>query len=207
MTDPKRLVSEGYDKVADAYLQQLGFSKAKDAWTSELAIRTRPQGRILDLGCGAGIPVARGLLKAGFEVVGVDGSTRQVELARQNAPSGEFMVGDMTTVEFAEAHFDGVAAFFSILHVPRAEQSALLQRIGHWLRPGGAFVANFGVSDNPGWSGEWLGAPTFFSGFDALTNEQMVRDAGFVIERTEVLQADDEDAQFLWIVATKPDSE
>lgn len=202
--DHKRLVREGYDQVADAYLRQLGGSKTKDLWTDDLASRTRAGGRVLDLGCGAGIPVARRLLEAGFQVVGIDGSLRQIELARGNAPDGEFRVADMTTVDFPAASFDGIAAFFSILHVPRSEHAALLRSIATWLRPGGAFVASFGIGDDPGWLGDWLGAQMFFSGFGPARTEQLVRESGLAIERAEILQAEDEDAQFLWLAARKP---
>jgi SAM-dependent methyltransferase len=201
--DRKRLVSDGYDQVAETYLQRLGPSAAKDAWADDLAARTRPGGRILDLGCGAGVPVARRLLDAGFAVTGVDGSPRQIALARGNAPGAEFIVADMTALDFPAGHFDGIAAFFSILHVPRDEQPALLRSVARWLRPGGAFVASFGLGDEAGWVGDWLGAPMFFSGFDRATTERMVGDAGFAIERAEVLQAEDEDAAFLWLAARR----
>lgn len=198
----ERLVSTAYDRVGDAYLQQFGVSPAKDAWRVELARRTVPRGHILDLGCGAGVPVARDLIDAGFQVTGIDGSPRQIALACENVPGGVFIVGDMAAADFPAGHFDGVAAFFSILHVPRRDHAELMRKIARWLRPGAAFVGSFTIHDSPGWVGDWLGAPMFFNGFDDATNRQIVADAGLAIELAEVC-AEDNDAPFLWLAARK----
>jgi hypothetical protein len=45
---------------------------------------------VLDVGCGAGIPLTR-MLAETFDVTGVDISTRQIELARRNVPNARFI--------------------------------------------------------------------------------------------------------------------
>jgi hypothetical protein len=45
-----------------------------------------------------------------------------------------------------------------------------------------------------------------FSHYDAAGNRTLLADAGFVVERTEVVEQDNEDARFLWVVARKPPS-
>jgi SAM-dependent methyltransferase len=47
--------------------------------------------RVLDLGCGSGVPVARELAKRRHAVVGIDGSARQLSLARLNVSSAHFI--------------------------------------------------------------------------------------------------------------------
>jgi cyclopropane fatty-acyl-phospholipid synthase-like methyltransferase len=47
--------------------------------------------RVLDLGCGSGIPATRALVDAGHAVVGVDVSREQVERARRNVPEAEIV--------------------------------------------------------------------------------------------------------------------
>lgn len=73
--DPKQLVAAGYDNVADAYLERFGASAVRGKWFDRL-LEGLPLtgGRVLDLGCGAGVPVARDLAAWGHSVVGVDGS-------------------------------------------------------------------------------------------------------------------------------------
>jgi 2-polyprenyl-3-methyl-5-hydroxy-6-metoxy-1,4-benzoquinol methylase len=94
---------------------------------------------VLDLGCGAGVPVTCWLADRGFIVTGVDVSARQLELARMNVPAGTFLKADMTELVFAPESFDAVVAFHSIIHVPRTEHPALLESIYRWLKPEGAF--------------------------------------------------------------------
>jgi len=203
MDDPKKLVAETYDEAAEAYLLRFGDSAAKARWGQELIRRLPPDGRVLDLGCGAGVPLARSLVAKGFDVLGVDISQRQIELARANVPEARFVQAEMTSLEAPDCSFDGVAAFYSLNHLPRDDYPALLAKIRRWLRDGGTFVANFGVDNNPAWTGEWLGTQTFFSSFDAPTTVQLVEAAGFDVQEAQVEPADDEDVRFLWVVARR----
>jgi len=203
MANSKTLVALGYDKIAETYLRRYGLSEVRDRWLGELCLLLPPRARVLDLGCGAGIPVAHELVGRGFDVVGVDGSARQIELALGNVPEAEFVHADMTNIELDPVSFDAVIAFYSITHVPRQEHGMLLRRIAGWLKPGGVFVASFGAQQCDDWSGEWLGAEMYFSHYDSDANKRLIHDAGLSIERAEVVKQDNEDAQFLWIVARR----
>ena len=204
--DPKALVAAGYDVIAEAYLKRYGRSTVRDYWLNELTARLPAHARVLDLGCGAGLPVARELAARGFAVVGVDGSARQVEMARRNVAGAEFIQADLTTVDLSPAAFDAVAAFYSITHVPRDEHPALLQRIATWLKPGGLFVASMGAEPLRDHCEQWLGTRMFFSHYGADENAVLVRAAGFTIEQAEVVAQDNEDASFLWIIARRPET-
>jgi SAM-dependent methyltransferase len=139
--DFKRLAASGYDQIVDTYFEQFGHSTARARKFDELTDGLAPHGRVLDLGCGAGLPVARDLVARGFEVTAVDGSARQIERARRNVPQAQFIQADMTIIEFpACAFFDAVSGFYSITHVPRDEHAALLHRTSGWLRSGGRFL-------------------------------------------------------------------
>ena len=204
--DPKALVARGYDRIADVYLERYGVSSVRERWLRELLAATQPGERVLDLGCGAGIPVARELVLQGREVFGVDGSARQIELAHHNVPLASFRHADMTSVEFPSASFDAVSAFYSIIHVPLDEHAILLRRIATWLRPGGVLVASLGATRSANWRGEWLGTEMFFSHHDADINLRLVADAGLAVVRSELADQDNEDARFLWVLARRPSS-
>src|SRR5687768_17837657 len=122
----KEIVAAGYDRLADTYLEW-GLKVTDDPrqrMLAEFMSRLTDGARVLDLGCGAGLPSTRDLARR-FRVVGVDISPVQLELARRNVPSAEFVQGDITEVEFADSTFDGVAAFYAISHVPREEHQEL----------------------------------------------------------------------------------
>jgi cyclopropane fatty-acyl-phospholipid synthase-like methyltransferase len=201
--DPKQLVASGYDGITGSYLARYGASTVRDAWLAELLQRLPAQGgaRVLDLGCGAGIPVARALAAADHMVVGVDGSIGQISLARTNVPAAEFIHADMTAIDFPARSFAAVAAFHSIIHVPRLEHDRLLRRIAAWLKPNGLLVASLGADAAADWTGEWLGTEMFFSHYDSETNLALLRGAGFAMERSQVVDQDNEDARFLWVAA------
>src|SRR3712207_6290066 len=97
--DPQRVVFGGYDKVADIYLGRFGASAVRQRWFERLvAGLPRSGGRVVDLGCGAGVPVARDLTELGHAVIGVDGSSQQIARARRNVPRAEFIEADMCSV-------------------------------------------------------------------------------------------------------------
>lgn len=189
-SDAKKLVASGYDQIVAAYLREYGHSAVRERKLAELKHGLPSQACVLDLGCGAGVPVARELIAHGFKVTGVDISARQIEQARRNVPEAQFIEADMTTVEFPPSSFEAVVAFYSITHVPRDEHSALLRRIAGWLTSRGRFLGSFGETELDNWAGEWLGTAMFFSHHNSDVSKRLVVDAGLVIERAEVLQQD-----------------
>jgi len=69
------------------------------------------------------------------------------------------------------------------------------------------FIASFGVEDDPGGiEADWLGVDMYFSHFSARVNRRLVEEAGFVVERADVLDEpeDRHGARFLWVVAVVP---
>ena len=206
--DPKRLVAAGYDVIAPAYLEwsALRPSPVRLHYLQRAVDLIPPGADVLELGCGAGIPMTRALA-AERRVTGVDISAAQIDLARRNVPAATFLQTDMTALDFPPASFDAVVAFYSLTHVPRDEQPDLLRRIRGWLRPGGIFLGSMGADESPDEiEDDWLGVPMFFSHFGARRNRRLVEDAGLVVEeaRIRVEPEDRHDARFLWIVARAP---
>ena len=158
---------------------------------------------MLDLGCGAGIPVARELAASGHAVVGVDGSGQQIARARRNVPQATFLHADMCDVGFETASFDAVGAFYAITHVPPDRQPALVARIATWLEPGGTFVASFGTGSAGTWHGEWLGTAMAFGHLGKAETLACLARAGLRLRRAVIEEQDNEEASFLWIEAVK----
>ena len=204
-----RTVESGYDLMAEQYLatkhheDPLALTALED-----LASLLPREAAVLDLGCGAGVPVTRWLSDKGFAVTGVDISARQLDLARSYVPEATFIKADMTEVTFAPDSLDAVVAFHSIIHVPRTEHPALLERIHRWLRPEGAFLATMTLTDYEGRDDDWAGwgAPMLWSHYDGDTNVAMLREAGFGIRYAEPRTGGgtgDESETWLWVLARK----
>ena len=210
MTDErKQVVSTGYDRLADRYLQWGSAIEGdpRDRMLAAFSDRLPANARVLDLGCGAGVPSTQQLARR-FQVMGVDISRSQVELARRNVPEAEFMLGDVSELELPEDAFEGAVALYAVSHLPREQHGQLFVDVFRWLVPGGLFLATLGATDSPDWTGEWLGEQMFFSSHDADVNRQLMRAAGFnlIVDEIAVTHEPEGDVSFLWVIGQKPGS-
>src|SRR5258706_9469395 len=95
------LVARGYDRVADEYG---ALESEVEPWPRLARVRAfiadlSDGSRVLDLGCGNGVPATREI--AGRHLVtGVDISPQQIERAKRNVPAATFHCADAREVEF-----------------------------------------------------------------------------------------------------------
>ena len=205
MADPRtQLVADGYDVIGETFAEwrEQGSGDPRRLWEDKLVSRLTAGARLLELGCGGGAPETKRLAER-FAVTGVDISPKQIERARAAIPEATFVCADFTDLDLPDASFDAVASFYVFNHVPRELLAPLLADIHGWLIPGGRLLTAFGQSDLEGWTGEWLGAPTFFSSFPPAINSRLVREAGFSIEEDEVVEWEGADTpeRFQWVLA------
>jgi SAM-dependent methyltransferase len=204
----RALVAQGYDRMGGAYTKWAldGADPAREAYTRLLLEELPPGSRILDLGCGAGLPTTRALARR-HRVIGVDLSFAQVARARRNVPQAAFLQADMAELALAPESLDAIAAFYSLIHLPREEQVALLARLAAWLRPGGLLVATMGMRADPGSVDGFFGEPMYWSGYSAEQNRQAVASAGLRVLSAEEHSVDEfgESVTFLWVMARRPE--
>jgi SAM-dependent methyltransferase len=172
----RALVRRGYDAISLAYRGDDGDPAASSAedvsryagWVAELAGLLRPGARVVDLGCGAGIPATRELASHGLQVLGADFSAVQLHRAQRLVPAARLVQADMAALHLRPASADAVVSLYALIHVPLADQQALFPRIRDWLRPGGYFLAIVGATR---WTGTqpYLGADMFWDHADAGT--------------------------------------
>ena len=197
--DPKSIVEAGYDDIARTYHEQRDRFKSNELLAG-FASLLPPGGDVLDAGCGAGIPVARFLVDAGFKVTGVDVSSSMLELARVHVPEANLFKMDMRQLEFDAGCFDGICAFYSLFHVPREEHLQVLMGFNRLLRQDGIllFCSGRGVWEG---IGDFHGTRMFWSHPDHKVTRQLVRDAGFAVMMSEVQEQGGE--KHYWLMAEK----
>lgn len=104
----------------------------------------KPEGKILDAGCGSGRDTVF-FLRKGLAVVSLDASDEMVRL------SSELTGQNTIKMQFQEIgfikEFDGVWACASLLHVSREEIDDVITRIASSLKPEGIFYASFKYGD------------------------------------------------------------
>ena len=186
---------ESYDRVAREYADrifgELAHKPLDRALLERLADRVRQlskgqeSGLVCDLGCGPG-HVGRYLSERGKAVVGIDLSPAMVALARELNPGLEFRVGDMRALDVPNDAWSGIAAFYSIIHVPRDEVVAVLGELSRVLRPGGWLLLAFHVGDDVVHQVEWWGQEVNldFTFFRTSEMEDFLRTAGFVVDES-----------------------
>lgn len=199
MTSDKRAIRDGYDAIVDEYLAHRTGGHADRPHLDWLCDRLADGARVLDAGCGAGVPVAERLADD-HDVVGVDLSRGQLRRGRENVTQARFVQGDMSALGFADDSFDAICALFSLIHVPLDEHAGVAAAFHRVLRPGGLAVVTVGGDE--GWDGtnpDWLetGVEMRWSFPDSRTSARQFGDAGFEIRETRSI----EDSTFELLIA------
>lgn len=176
-----------YDAVADEYVRrifdELQHKPLDRQLLDRFAVRMREVGPVCDLGCGPG-QVARYLHQQGIVVCGVDLSPAMVEQARQLTPGVEFSQGNMLALDVPDESWGGIAAFYSLIHIPRSDLPQALGELQRVLRPGGTLLLAFHIGDETIHLDEWWDRKVCVD-FHFFRTEEMagfLRDAGFEIE-------------------------
>ncbi|WP_329298306.1 class I SAM-dependent methyltransferase [Streptomyces sp. NBC_00659] len=177
--------AEAFDAIGDRYDEAFPHKEGQ-VTAGEWLIGSLSEGaRVLDLGCGTGVPTARQLTDAGFEVVGVDLSGNMVKLASAYVPDATFHQLDLADLRPGGprdlGRFDAVAAFFSLLMLPRAEIPLALQTVRHLLVPGGRFVLSMVEADVDDFAIPFLGNTIRVSGYLREDLHRVIEEAGFEI--------------------------
>lgn len=205
---PEKIVALGYNEMASDYGSwTLRHERDdRDKYTALLFEHLPAGSELLELGCGPGDPTTKTLAER-YTVTANDISASCLELARRNAPTANFILSDMTELEFPAASFDAVVAYYAFHHVPRDRYAPLIGRISNWLRPGGLFMAAFYPYDVDNLVTEdWHGATMYWSSFDAEPTLGLIADAGLeiVVQSRESAIEDGRETTFLWVIARKP---
>ncbi len=132
-----------YERQAEAFDSQRSRSLVELAWLEHFAAGVTAAGRVLDLGCGAGEPIAKWLSARGFAVTGVDFAGPILAIARRRWPDGDWRLGDMRELDLGE-RFAGIVAWDSFFHLTPDEQEACLPRVCAHLEPGGSLMMTVG---------------------------------------------------------------
>lgn len=192
----KNLVREGYNKAAENYSASRDqFSNIK--YLEKLVSLLRLGSTILDIGCGAGMPIDRFFIDHGQKVIGIDISEKQIELAEKNVPEGGFEVRDMSEIKSSEYSVDAVVSFYSIFHIPREEHKELFKKINSFLPKDGLILVTMGAGEYEGAEDNFHGSKMWWSHYGADKNKQIIEDAGFKILLDEIDISDKEKHQII----------
>lgn len=188
-------VRASYDAVAEQYTARVHDelrNKPIDrgllhAFADQLESEHGRGADVCDMGCGPG-HVGALLAARGLSVEGIDLSPSMVEHARALHPEMAFTVGSMTSLDVPDGRYQGIVAFYSIIHLSSdAEVRAAISEFHRVLRSGGLLLVAVHLGehgDETHHADEMLGVNVDmdFRLFDADQLAATVTAAGFVIE-------------------------
>ncbi|NED91233.1 class I SAM-dependent methyltransferase [Streptomyces sp. SID11233] len=170
-----------FDAIGAEYEQAFAGSAAHRASLALLLEHLAPHSRVLDVGSGTGRPTAQTLTDAGHEVLGVDVSPVMVDIASRQVPRSVFRCADIRELPLEDGSFDAACVYFSLLQMSRADQSAVLVRLGRALRAGGHLAVATVPLDLEDVRGEFMGRPARVTSFGPAEFTALVTGAGFTV--------------------------
>lgn len=208
-------VQHSYDQVARDYAEHVYGElphKPFDRKMLELLVeKVNGRGAICDLGCGPG-QVARYLHERGAEVIGIDLSPAMIEQAQELNPGIRFQQGDMLALtDVEDSAFGGIAAFYSLVHVPRTHVVTALRELRRVLQPGGVLLTAFHVGSEVRHPDEWWGKPinVDFFFFEREEMKAYLGEAGFmlaeIVERDPYPEGVEVQTRRAYLFARKPE--
>ena len=180
-----------FDQIGKRYDESFVERDAQVAEGDWLISQLTPPARVLDLGCGSGLPTAKQLLDAGIDVVGVDESAVMLDLAGRQAPGGVYLHRDMREVADL-GEFDAVVAFFAFIMLPRRDIPPLLSQLRGQLRGPRLLQLSMVLGDFDEFPISFMGVPAVATAYPPDDLARLVERAGFTILDVNEVEAEAE---------------
>lgn len=126
------LFSKDYLKIRESEfnnLTQLAFLENK--------LNPLQKKRILELGCGGGVPILKYFYDKSAEAWGIDFSGEMIKVAKKNLPEATFIHEDMVKSNLPTSYFDAIISFYSIFVLELNDQFKVFEKIFNALKVGG----------------------------------------------------------------------
>lgn len=188
-----------YEEQAARFDEERSRKLFEARWLTRFADGLPEGGRVLDLGCGAGEPIASWLIAEGFRYTGVDIAEAMLDIARTRWPAGDWRQGDMRALDLPD-RFDGIVAWDSFFHLTRDEQRDCLPRLARHLAPGGRLLVTVGLG-NGEVTGKVGGATVYHASLSPAQYARILEDSGMIM--TGFLAQDPDCAKHSVLLARK----
>ena len=142
----KRSTKQVYERQARYWDEVRVTSLYEQPWLDRFLSTLAPEGRLLDLGCGSGIPVAGYFLEKGYALVGIDYSETMIALAQQHYPAGDWKVQDINELSVT-GKFEGIYSWDGLFHLTIDQQRKIIPILSGLTQPGGAIMLTVGTGE------------------------------------------------------------
>ena len=135
-----------FDSLNIRYEEEYADNPHLEKTVREVIGMLEPGSKVLDVGCGTGIPVASMLAAAGMQVMGIDISQRMINIVQKQV-AGSFIKADMVRYEPSEV-YDAVFVAFSHMQLSFQDLHSSMLKYAASLRDDGLLVMATVPSDN-----------------------------------------------------------
>lgn len=149
------------------------------AWLDRFTETIPAGGPVLDIGCGAGEPIARYLSERGYAVTGVDSSSAMVAMFEARLPHQTALVADMRALHLGQL-FHGVLAWDSFFHLNHEDQRRMFAVFRAHAAPRAMLMFTSGPSHGEA-IGSLEGEPLYHASLDAAEYRQLLDQQGFAV--------------------------
>jgi SAM-dependent methyltransferase len=173
-----------YEANAAAFDRDRGRQLMEGGYLDALLSRLPSESRsVLDLGCGAGEPIARYLIDNDCRVLGVDAAPAMIDLCKARFPSMAWMVGDMRSLALGQ-RFGAVIAWDSFFHLAADAQRGMFPIFREHVAPRGLLLFTSGPEHGEA-IGELYGQPLYHASLAADEYRCLLARNGFeVVQHT-----------------------
>ncbi|TAN04574.1 MAG: class I SAM-dependent methyltransferase [Rhodanobacteraceae bacterium] len=164
----------------DARLRESSFYER--GWLDRFCALIPPGGSVLDIGCGAGEPIARYVSECGYAITGVDSSTAMIAKFRARLPGQQALVSDMRTLSLGRL-FHGTLVWDSFFHLNHEDQRRMFPVFRSHAAPRAALMFTSGTAYGEA-IGRLEGEPLYHASLDAAEYRKLLDDTGFDVVAT-----------------------
>ncbi|QTD55610.1 class I SAM-dependent DNA methyltransferase [Parasphingorhabdus cellanae] len=173
----KRTTKDVYERQARHWDEIRSNALHEKPWLDRFASALPASGRLLDLGCGSGIPVAGYFLEKGYDLVGVDYSPTMIDLARQHFPQAQWKVQDITKLKL-NGQFDGIYSWDGFFHLSVAQQRDVIPSLCQSTKSGGSIMLTIGTGEGEV-TGTVGGETVYHASLDPKEYKELFKEYGF----------------------------
>ena len=168
-----------YNTVDTEWDVQRSQSLFERKWLDRM-LNFAPGKTILDIGCGAGRPIAHYLCDRGAVVTGLDGAPAMIKLFQSNVPNARAILADMRGLDLGET-FDALLAWNSFFHLSQDDQRAMFAVFARHANPGAALLFTSGPEKGEE-IGPVAGQSVYHASLDPAEYEGLLNGNGFQVK-------------------------
>ena len=148
-------------------------------WLDRFTATIPAGGQVLDIGCGAGEPIAKYLSEHGYAVTGIDSSPAMVAMFEARLPDQKALVADMRTLHL-DRRFHGILAWDSFFHLNHEDQRSMFAVFRAHAALGAMLMFTSGPSHGEA-IGNLEGEAMYHASLDAVEYRQLLEKEGFAV--------------------------